>query len=332
MIKYIGKRLLYMVITLLIISVVDFVIIQLPPGDYLTTYIANLEAAGGQVSENEIAALREFYGLDKPIYTQYINWIYNFLCGDMGYSFEWNRPVSELIGQRLALTLAISFLSLVFTYLIAIPIGVYSAIRQYSLGDYLFTIVGFIGLAIPAFLFAMLLMFISFRYFGFSVGGLFSPEYVTASWSFAKIIDLLKHVWVPVVVIGTGGACGLIRVMRSSLLNELRKQYVTTARAKGLSEWKLLWKYPIRIAINPIISTVAWVLPAMISGSTIVSIVLNLPTCGPMLLSALQSQDMYLAGGFLLILATLTVIGTSLSDVLLALCDPRIRLSGRSEK
>ncbi|RLE08729.1 ABC transporter permease [Candidatus Aerophobetes bacterium] len=325
MLVYIARRILYMIPTLIIISVISFIIIQLPPGDYLTSYIAQLSETGESVDEAVIASLKKRYGLDQPMYIQYFMWINGVLHGDFGQSFEWNKPVSELIWERLALTMAVSLFSLIFTYVVAIPIGIYSATHQYSIGDYFFTFVGFLGLATPNFLLALVLMFLFYKYFGLSVGGLFSPEFVEAPWSWAKVIDMMNHMWIPVIVIGTAGTCGLIRVMRGCLLDELRKQYVVTARAKGVGERKLLFKYPVRVAVNPIISTIGWTLPSIVSGATITAIVLSLPTTGPLLLRSLMSQDMYLAGSFILLLATLTVIGTLISDILLAWLDPRIR-------
>ena len=324
--SYILRRLLYAIPTLLIISMISFIVIELPPGDYLSTYITQLQEQGSDISQERIDSLTRIYGLDKPVYVRYFKWITNILFrGDFGGSFLWNRPVSELIGERVMLTVIISFCTMVFVYLVAVPIGIYAATHQYSLGDYTFTVVGFIGLATPNFLLALILMFIAWRYFGLSVGGLFSKEFEDAAWSIAKFIDLLRHLWIPIVVIGTAGTAGLIRIMRGCLLDEFRKQYVITARAKGKSERALLFKYPVRIAINPIVSTMGWMLPHLISGGTITAIVLNLPTTGPLLLQALMSQDMYLAGSFVLILSFLTVIGTLISDLLLVLVDPRIR-------
>lgn len=329
MLSYIGRRILYMIPTLAVISIISFIFIQLPPGDYLTSYIARLQMSGNVVNKAEIELLKKQYGLDQPIYTQYFMWITKILLrGDFGFSFQWNMPVSKLIWERLMLTVIISLFSLTFIYAVAIPIGIYSAVRQYSSADYLFTFVGFVGLATPNFLLALVLMFISFKYFGFSVGGLFSPQFIEASWNWAKFMDMMKHMWIPVIVVGTAGTCGTIRVMRGCLLDELQKQYVITARAKGVSEGKLLFKYPVRVAINPMVSTIGWLLPQIISGSTITAIVLGLPTTGPLLLGALMSQDMYLAGSFILILASLTVIGTLLSDILLVWIDPRIRYRG----
>ena len=326
MASYIFRRLLYAIPTLIIISIISFAVIELPPGDYLSTYITQLQEQGSDVSRERVANLRAIYGLDKPVYVRYFKWITNIVFrGDFGGSFIWNRPVSELIGERLLLTLIISSCTMVFVYVVAVPIGIYAATHQYSLGDYTFSVVGFIGLATPNFLLALVLMFIAWKYFGHSVGGLFSRAYEDAAWSLGKIVDLIKHLWIPIVVIGTAGTAGLIRVMRGCLLDEFRKQYVITARAKGLGERALLFKYPVRIAINPIISTIGWMLPALISGGTITAIVLNLPTTGPLLLQALMSQDMYLAGSFILILSCLTVLGTLISDLLLVMVDPRIR-------
>ncbi len=324
MLFYIARRLLYMVPTLLIISIISFTLIELAPGDYLTSYIASLNQTGETVDEGVIASLRKVYGLDQPIHVRYFMWIKKILQGDFGRSFEWNAPVIKLIGARLPLTVTISLLSLIFIYAVAIPIGIFSATHQYSLADYFITSSGFLGLATPNFLLALILMFFFYKYFGLSVGGLFSREFVRAPWSLAKIMDMMKHMWIPVIVIGTAGTCSLIRVMRGTLLDELRKQYVITARAKGVAEQKLLFKYPVRVAINPIISTIGWMLPSIFSGATVTAMVLSLPSIGPLLLGAMMSQDMYLAGSLLLILATLTVIGTLISDILLVWIDPRI--------
>ena len=330
MTSYIIRRLFYMVILLLVLSVVAFVIIQLPPGDYLSSLIENMRARGIQVEAEQIRSLEKQYGLDLPVYMQYFKWVWNLLQGDMGRSFQWNEPVTKLIGERLALTVSISLLTLVLTYIIAIPIGIYSATHQYSIGDYAFTIFGFIGLATPNFLLALILMFLFFKYFGWSVGGLFSPEYQLAPWSFAKIVDLLKHLPIPLIVIGTAGTAGMIRVMRGSLLDELRRQYVITARAKGLSERRMLLKYPIRVAINPMVSTIGYILPSIISGATLTAIVISLPTIGPLLLRALQAQDMYLAGSMVMLLSALGIVGTLISDMLLVVVDPRIRFERKA--
>lgn len=326
MLQFMLKRILYMVPTLFAISLVSFIIIQLPPGDYLTTLVASLASQGEQVDPVALQALRERYGLGQPIYVQYYKWISGIvLRGDFGQSFAWNMAVSDLIWERLALTFVLSFASLIFIWVVAFPIGIYSAVKQYSMGDYFATFIGFVGLATPNFLLALVLMYVAFKYFGQSVGGLFSPDYQDAPWSWGKLLDLLAHIWIPVVIIGTEGTAGLIRVMRANLLDELRKPYVVTARAKGLPEWKVILKYPVRLALNPFISTVGWVLPGLVSGAAIISIVLSLPTTGPLLIRALQSQDMYLAGAFILMLSALTIVGTLISDLLLAWLDPRIR-------
>ena len=325
MVTFLVRRILMIIPTLFAISIVSFLIIQLPPGDFLTSYVSQLAAMGDLVDESTIQSLRDQYGLGQPIYVQYIRWMTNMAHGDFGRSMEWNRPVSELIGERLVLTFVLSLFTLLFTWIIAFPIGVYSAVRQYSIGDYIATFLGFLGLATPDFLFALVLMWIFFAYFNQSVGGLFSPEFNEQGWSLAKVWDLAKHLVVPMIVLGTSGTASLIRIMRSNLLDELHRPYVVTARSKGLSEMKLLFKYPVRAALNPFISTVGWYLPALVSGSTIVAVVLSLPTTGPLLLRALLSQDMYLAGSFIFFLSSLTVIGTLISDILLAWLDPRIR-------
>ncbi len=325
MTSYILRRILGMIPTLVVISIITFVLIQLPPGDFLTSQLEQLQQQGEQISEERIAALRARYGLDRPVYVQYVKWVTNFVRGDMGYSFEWNRPVNELIWDRLGYTVVIALCSMLFTWIVAFPIGIYSALRQYSIADYAFTTVGFLGLSTPSFLLAMVLMYLGYEWFGVSVGGLFSPQYVAAPWSWAKFADLLSHVWIPTVVVGMAGTAGMIRVMRANLLDELQKPYVITARAKGVGPIRLILKYPVRIALNPFVSTIGWMLPHLFSGSTIAAVVLSLPTTGPLLLRALMSQDMYLAGSFIMILSTLTVIGTLVSDILLALIDPRIR-------
>lgn len=324
MLSYTARRLIYMFITLWVLSILVFVIIQLPPGDYMTTYLAAQQAQGNTLDEAQVTALRRQYGLDRGIAEQYWLWITNFVQGNMGQSFEWRQPVSSLLADRLPLTIVLSIATLLLTYLIAVPIGVYSALKQYSLGDYLFSTIGFIGLAVPNFMLALILLYIFFRYFGLSVGGLFSDQYATAPWSLGKVIDLINHLWVPMIVIGTAGTAGLIRVMRGSLLDELGKQYVVTARAKGVRERRLIFKYPVRIAINPIVSTIGWQLPHIVSGETIVAIVLSLPTTGPLLYRALLSQDMFMAGSIVLLLGALTLIGTFVSDLLLVFIDPRI--------
>lgn len=327
MLGFIVRRTLYMIPTLIAISLVAFIIIQLPPGDYLTTIVASLASQGEDIDPAALQALENRYGLGQPVYVQYWKWITGIVFrGDFGQSFSWNMPVTALIWDRLTLTLLLSISSLLFVWAVAFPVGILSAVRQYSIGDYVATFLGFIGLAIPNFLLALILMWISFRYFNQSVGGLFSPEYQEAAWSWGKVKDLLAHLWIPVIIIGTAGTASLIRIMRANLLDELRKPYVVTARAKGLPEWKVILKYPVRLALNPFVSTVGWVLPTLISGATITAIVLSLPTTGPLLLRALMSQDMYLAASFILMLSVLTVIGTLISDLLLAWLDPRIRL------
>ncbi|MDF1512987.1 MAG: ABC transporter permease [Anaerolineae bacterium] len=328
MLQYILRRILYMIPTLIIVSVISFVIIQLPPGDYLTTVVTNMRASGETIDEAILASMEQRYGLNQPVYVQYWKWITGILLrGDFGQSFEWNQPVSVLIWGRLLLTFTMSLTTLIFTWIVAFPIGIYSAVRQYSIGDYLATITGYIGLAIPDFLLALVLMYIAFKVLNQSVGGLFSPAFSDAPWSWAKAADLFKHLWIPVIIIGTGGTAGLIRVMRANLLDELHKPYVVTARAKGMTEFRLILKYPVRMALNPFVSTVGWTLPILVSGSAVVSIVLALPTTGPLLLRALMSQDMYLAGSFIMLLSVLTVLGTFISDILLAWLDPRIRLT-----
>jgi peptide/nickel transport system permease protein len=330
--SYIARRLVAFVPLLLVISVITFVIIELPPGDYLTTYILQLEEQGTQLTMEEIGNLTRFYGLDKPIYGRYLKWISNILLhGNLGWSFAYQRAVSTLVAERVGTTVMLSMVTLVFTYVVAIPIGILSAVKQYSPFDYFFTFVGFIGLAVPNFLLALVLLWLSFKYLGLTVTGLFSFQYVDAPWTLAKVGDLFAHIWVPVIVIGTAGMAGLIRVMRGCLLDELTRQYVITARAKGVREARLLFKYPVRLALNPIVSGIGWLLPAIVSGAVITSIVLNLPTLGPLLLGALNSQDMYLAGSIVLILSFLVLIGNLISDILLAWLDPRISFKGLGE-
>ncbi|MFD1252044.1 MULTISPECIES: ABC transporter permease [Devosia] len=326
MLAFIVRRLLLAIPMLIFISFISFVIIQLPPGDYVTAYVAQLAQGGEYISQAQQEAMRERMGLNDPMIVQYWRWITAIVFrGDFGYSLDWNAPVSSLIWDRLAITLALSTASLVITWLIAIPVGVYSATRQYSVLDYVFTVFGFLGKGTPDFLLALILMWIAFVYMQLDVGGLFSSQYQNAPWSWGKFIDLLQHLWIPLVVLGTGGAAGLIRVMRANMLDELGKPYVETAYAQGLSERQVVWGYPVRVALNPFISTVGWALPALFSGDVITAIVLNLPTTGPLLLQALKMQDMYLAGSFILILSVFTVIGTLISDILLAWFDPRIR-------
>jgi peptide/nickel transport system permease protein len=323
--KYTAHRFFYMVVIMIVMSAVSFVLIQLPPGDYLTSYIMQRQISGDQLDRAEIDAMRRQYGLDLPMHAQYLFWVKNMFRGDFGVSFDWNQPVGKLLADRMLLTVVISIVTLIFTYALAVPIGIYSATHQYSVGDYAATVLGFIGIATPNFLSALILMFFFYKVFGFSVGGMFSPDYLNAPWSLGKAIDLLKHMPIPVIVIGLAGTAGLIRVMRGCLLDELKRQYVITARAKGLAERRLLFRYPVRVAMNPIVSTVGWILPGIVSGATITAIVLDLPTIGSLLYRALLSQDMYLAGSSIMILTFLTVIGTFVSDILLVTVDPRIR-------
>ncbi len=326
MLLYILKRLAYMIPTLFGMSLVSFLIIQLPPGDFLTSLTSAIADSGQSLDQASIDRLTALYGLDQPFYVQYWNWISNIILrGDFGWSFDWGQPVSRLLWDRMGVTIFVSALSLVLIWALAIPIGIYSAVRRYSIGDYVFTFLGFVGLAVPTFILALGLMYISFTWFGLNVGGLFSPEYEQAPWSLAKFIDLLQHLWIPVVVIAISSTAALIRVMRANLSDELSKPYVVTARAKGLSEFTLIMRYPVRLALNPFVSTIGWVLPSLISGVTITAIVLNLPMAGPLLLRALVSQDMYLAGAFILIMSVLTLIGMLISDILLAVLDPRVR-------
>jgi len=328
MLRYIIKRIIYMIPTLFGLSLIAFMIIQLPPGDYVTSMIASMRDSGANVDPQQVERLREIYGFNDPIWVQYLKWISGILFrGDFGFSFEWNRPVADLIWERMGSTLAISLASLLFVWAVALPIGIYSAVRRHSVGDYVFTFIGFIGLAVPNFILALTLMYLSYRFFGQSVGGLFSPQYVDAPWSWGRVLDLLNHLWIPIIVIGTSGTAAMIRVLRANLTDELHKPYVITAKAKGLPEYRVVLKYPVRIALNPFVSAIGWVLPELVSGVTITAIVLNLPTAGPLLLRALVSQDMYLAGSFILLMGVLTLIGMLVSDLLLALLDPRIRFT-----
>ena len=332
MLRYTVHRLIVMVPTLLAVSVLVFVIIQLPPGDYFTTYINELQSQGETVSADRIEFLRQQYGFDKHPVEQYFIWMFGLLQGDFGYSFEHSLPVSDIIGDRILLTFVVSFSTIVFTWVVSFIIGTYSAVYQYSFGDYALSFLGFVGLATPNFLLALVLLWLANVYFGTSIGGLMDPEYLDQPWNWGKALSVLGHLWIPVVVIGTSGTAGMIRRLRANLLDELHKQYVVTARAKGLHPFKILVKYPLRMALNPFVADIGNLLPQVISGAAIVSVVLSLPTTGPMLLRALQSQDMYLAGSFLMMLALLTVFGTLLSDIALALLDPRIRLGGGAQK
>jgi len=327
MFAYIARRVLLMIPTLFLVSIISFIAIQLPPGDYLTSYVAGLRTMGENIEQESIDALRERYGLGEPVYVQYTKWMSGIILrGDWGQSMEWQKPVKELIGERILLTVILSLVSLLVSWFIAIPIGVYSATHQYSIPDYVLSIISFVGVGVPGFLLALIFMYFAQTQLNMNVGGLFSEKYINAPWSLDRVIDMAKHLWIPVLILAVEGTAGGIRTTRANLLDELNKPYVELARAKGLNEWKLIWKYPVRIALNPFFSTVGWSLASLISGATLISVVLSLQTTGPMQLRALTSQDMYLAGSFLLILSVLTVIGTLISDILLAWVDPRIRL------
>lgn len=328
MLRVFAQRLLLLPLLLVIFSLLVFVLVQAPPGDFLTSYISMLAASGSSVDLAQVEALKRQFGLDQPFFVQYIRWMQNLLRGDLGLSLEYQRPNLELIGEHLLLTVLLALFSFVFTWLMAVPAGIYSATHPRSLLDYVLTVLNYIGVAIPNFMLALMLMWIAYSHFGLSVTGLFSPEFVQAPWSLARFIDLLKHIWLPMIILGIAGTARLTRIMRANLLDELNKPYVITARARGLSEWQLVLKYPVRVAINPLVSTIGWYLPQLFSGSLIVATVMNLPNIGPLLLRALISQDMYLAGSILLIYCFLTVVGTLISDILLAWVDPRIRMEG----
>ena len=328
MFGYIVHRLLVMVPTLLVISALVFLIIQAPPGDYLETLIAEMQSRGEGVDRGQIELLRRTYGLDKSLFEQYFVWLFGMLQGDFGWSFEHQRPVSELVGQRLLLTFVVSFTTILFIWIVSFAIGTYTATRQYSMGDHVATFMGYLGLATPNFLLALVLMYFANVWFDISVGGIMDDKYLNQPWSISKALSVLEHLWIPVLVIGTSGTAGMIRRLRANLLDELQKQYVVTGRAKGLSPRRLLWKYPLRVALNPFIADIGTILPDVISGSAIVAVVLNLDITGRMLLDALRAQDMFLAGSFLMFLSLLVVIGTLLSDLALAALDPRIRFTG----
>ena len=332
MFRYFVQRLLVMIPTLIVISIAIFVIIQAPPGDWIESYIAQLKAQGEAVDPAKIEFLRQTYGLDLPFYLQYLKWAGGLLQGNLGFSFEHQMPVSEVVGDRLSLTVVVSLASILFVWVVSFPIAVYSAVRQYSIGDYLFTFLGYIGLATPSFLLALILLYFAKEYFDLSIGGLMDPQYMGAAWSWDKFQSIVSHLWIPVLVIGLPGTAGMIRRLRANLLDELNKQYVTTGRAKGLPPGRLLVKYPLRISLNPFIADIGSLLPELISGSVIVSVVMALPLTGPMLLESLRSQDMYLAGSFLMFMAFLTVVGVFISDIMLALLDPRIRLGAGASK
>ncbi len=329
MLAYILRRLVLALITVVAISILAFIIIQLPPGDFVTSYIASMSSGGATVSEAEVAALREQYGLNQPMIVQYVKWVSLMLQGNFGMAMEWNRPVKDVIGDRLMLTIVVSLAAVIFTWAMALPIGIYSAVKRYSIGDYIFTFIGFIGLAIPGFMLALIVLYVGFRYFNANIGGLFSPDLANAPWNWVKFKDMLAHLPIPAIVLGLSGTAQMIRIMRSNLLDELQKPYVMTARARGLPEIRVILKYPVRVALNPFISTIGYLLPYIVSGSIIVSLVLSLPTVGPLLLKALIAQDMFLAGTIVLLLGVMTVIGTFISDLLLMWVDPRIRLERR---
>ena len=326
MTRYILQRLALLPLLMVVYSFVIFAIMQAPPGDFLTAYVATLASSGSSLSAEQIAAMRAQYGLDQPFFVQYLLWLQHLVHGDFGLSLEYQRPNADLIGEVLGLTLALALFSFVLTWVLAIPAGIYSATHPRSLGDHVLTIINYVGVATPNFMLALVLMWVAFAYFDISVTGLFSPDFVEARWSFAKFVDLLEHIWLPALVLGIAGTARLSRIMRANLLDELNKPYVVTARAKGMREWRLVLRYPVRLAFNPLVSTIGWYLPLLFSGSLIVATVMNLPNIGPLLLRALVNQDMYLAGGILLIYSFLTIVGTLLSDVALALIDPRIRV------
>ncbi|MEJ6951173.1 ABC transporter permease [Natronospora cellulosivora (SeqCode)] len=325
MLSYIGRRFLVMIPLLILISIVSFILIQLPPGSYLETHMAALQRSGGQASQTELEMITRRYGLDQPMHVQYLRWVRGFPRGNFGQSFRQNKPVIMIIRERLGWSILISLLTVIFTWIVAVPLGIYSAVKQYSIGDHIATFFGFLGAAIPNFILALFIMFIGVRFFGTSVGGLYDSQFMGEPMSWAKFLSILGRIWIPVVVVGTGSMAGLLRIMRGQILDELRKPYVQTARAKGLSENVVLFKHVLRIAVNPIISTIGWMLPGIVSGDVIAGIVLGLPTIGPELFNALRAQEMYLAGTIVMMLSVLTLIGTLISDVLLAMVDPRIR-------
>jgi peptide/nickel transport system permease protein len=327
MLAYITRRLFAGILTIWAASLLSFLVIQLPPGDYVTAYIANLQAMGTAVRAEEAEALRQQYGLDQPIYVQYAKWMGLMLRGNFGLSMEYNLPVTQVIATRLSNTVIFTSAAVVFIWLIALPVGIYSAVRQYSLIDYIATFVAFTGVAVPSFMLALVVLYVGFKYLGVqNIGGLYSEAYLNAPWSWGKLWDLLKHLPLPAIILALAGAAELIRIMRANLLDELRKPYVVTARAKGLAEHRVILKYPVRAALNPFVSTLAYIFPYVVSGSIIVSLVLSLPTIGPLLYRALIAQDLFLAGTILLLLAVLTVVGTLISDLILLWIDPRIRL------
>jgi len=333
MLTFVIRRTLLALLTIGALSVISFVVIQLPPGDFVDQYILELQQGTGKFGSSTIEdtmeiTLRNQYGLDRPLYVQYGKWIWKLAHGDFGNSLEFSKPVTDIVRERLLMTIILAGTTALFAWGLSIPIGIYSAVRQHSIEDYTFTFLGFLGLAVPDFLLALWLLWITFAYFpDISIGGLFSPEYIEAPWSFARVVDLAKHLWIAAFVVGTAGTAGLIRVMRANLLDELNKPYVVTARAKGLPEWKVIMKYPVRLALNPLVSTLGYLLPVLMSGSVIVSVVLGLPTEGPLLLRALLVEDLFVSAAIVMLLGTLTVIGTLLSDILLGILDPRIRVN-----
>lgn len=328
MIGFILRRIGIMIPTLFIISIISFIVIQLPPGDFLSSYVMTLRSQGDVIDEDQIKAMRDRYGLGEPVYVQYGKWMWGIISrGDWGQSMEFKQPVKQLIWERMALTVMLSFAALFVSWFVAIPLGVFSATHQYSILDYILTFISFVGVGTPGFMLALIIMWAAMNYLGMNVGGLFSQQYILAPWSWAKFVDMLKHIWIPILILALNGTAGGLRTTRANLLDELNKPYVETARAKGITEAKVIWKYPVRVALNPFFSTVGWELAGLISGSQLVSIVLSLETTGPLLLRSLTSQDMYLAGSFLLLLSALTVIGTLVSDIILAWVDPRIRMA-----
>jgi len=329
---YIARRVLLMIPTLILTSILVFAIIELPPGDYFESYIAQMEAQGEAVDTQELEDLKQEFGFDKPLWERYVVWVSGLVQGDLGYSFEYRLPVNDVVGDRLFFTIMVSFVTIIFTWMIAFPIGIYSATHQYSWGDYGLTFIGLLGIATPNFLLALILLYFANVFFGTSIGGLMDKTFVNQPMSWAKFLSILEHLWIPVIVIGTAGTAGMIRMLRANLLEELQKQYYKTARAKGLSERKALFKYPLRMSLNFFIADIGSILPQIVSGAEIVAIVLSLETTGPLLIQALQAQDMFLAGSFLMFLALLTVVGVLISDIALAILDPRIRLSGRRDR
>jgi len=322
---FLAKRIGIGLITIWALSLFSFILIQLPKGDYVTSEMIALQMEGENVTDEELENLRIYFGLDKPAHMQYLSWIGNMMRGNLGYSYAQRTPVNDILGQRLLLTVLYAVTTVVFIWVVAIPIGILSAVRQYSFADYSFTTLGFIGVAVPDFLLALLFLWLGFVFFGVSMGGLFSPEFVDAPWNLARIWDLTKHLFIPIIVLGTSGTASLIRIVRANLLDELHKPYVVAARARGLREWRLIIKYPVRLALNPAVSLTAYIFPFLISGSVIVSVVLSLPTIGPTLLQSLLEQDLQLAGAIIFLVGVMTVVGTLISDILLGLVDPRIR-------